>query len=186
MKYTADMGRRGSLGLKDETSRISGPHYSSRGSSRTPATSDELPSLVEFDLNFLEGFGQSQGYQQASRTPSLHSRDEGCNNSFYNPIMISDSSNHSAIIWGNGAASQTPSLNGQGEGYNSYYPVMISDSPSHNDTEWASGPASLIYPQESLESAEVPPKPKLVVPAPRQCGSKRYFGMFGSRKKSSS
>jgi hypothetical protein len=186
MKHTADMGRRGSLGLRDETSRVSGPHYSSRGSSRTPATSDELPSLVGFDMNFLEGFGQSQGYRQASRTPSLHSRDEGCNNSFYNPIMISDSSDHSAIIWGNGAASQTPSLNGQEEGYNPYYPVMVSDSPSHDATEWASGPASLIYPQDSLESAEVPPKPKLVVPAPRSCGNRWTFWSSSSSKKTRS
>ena len=78
------MGRRGSLGLKDETSRISGSHHTSVESSHTPSTSDELPHLVEFDLNFLAKFNRLQGYQQASHTPSLHSLDEGYNNSFYN------------------------------------------------------------------------------------------------------
>ena len=56
------MGRRASMGLKDETSRVSRPHHSSVGSNHTPTTSDELPRLRDFDLNFPAEVYHSPSY----------------------------------------------------------------------------------------------------------------------------
>jgi hypothetical protein len=147
-KYTVDMGRRAAKGLKDETSRVSGPHHSSVGSNHTPMTSDGSPRLRDFDLNFLAEVNHSPSYHPASHTPSFND------------------------------------LNERGGSFHS--PIIISDSSSLDNAVWESGPASLIYPRDSLESAEVPPKPKLVVPAPRSCGNRWTFWSSSSSKKTRS
>ena len=97
-RYTTDMGQRGSNDLKDETSRISWLHHSSIGSNSTPTTSDGSPSLRDFDLNLHGEVNRSPSYHPASYTPSLNDPNERYD-SFYSPIIISDSPSLDTIVW---------------------------------------------------------------------------------------